>query len=75
MRVAVIDFFDENQRWLANVLTIGATDGALRVSGSIDAAAQNILSTLEGAMLVARPYGDLTRFNAAAGQLLGGLIK
>ena len=35
--------------------------------------AQGILSTLEGAMLVARPYGDLARFNAAAGQLLTGL--
>jgi TetR/AcrR family transcriptional repressor of nem operon len=75
MRVAVIDFFDENQRWLANVLTSGSTEGTLKVSGSVDAAAQNILSTLEGAMLVARPYGDLTRFNAAAGQLMDGLIK
>jgi hypothetical protein len=28
---------------------------------------------LEGAMLVARPYGDLQRFNAAANQLLASL--
>jgi hypothetical protein len=34
---------------------------------------EGILSTLEGAMLVARPYGDLTRFNVAANQLLTGL--
>ena len=75
MRVAVIAFFDENQRWLAKQLTAGGADGTLRVSASVDAAAQNILSTLEGAMLVARPYGDLTRFNAAAGELMAGLIK
>ena len=35
--------------------------------------AQGILSTLEGAMLVARPYGDIARFDAAASQLLAGL--
>jgi len=35
--------------------------------------AQNILSTLEGAMLVARPYGDLARFDAARRGLLTGL--
>jgi TetR/AcrR family transcriptional repressor of nem operon len=75
MRTGVIEFFDENQRWLANVLTLGGADGTLRFDGSVDAAAQNILSTLEGAMLVARPYGDLSRFNAAAGQLMAGLTK
>jgi TetR/AcrR family transcriptional repressor of nem operon len=75
MRVAVIGFFDENQRWLAKLLTVGDADGTLRIDGSVDAAAQNILSTLEGAMLVARPYGDLTRFNVATGQLLAGLTK
>jgi len=32
-----------------------------------------IVSGLEGAMLVARPYGDTTRFQAAASRLLDGL--
>jgi TetR/AcrR family transcriptional repressor of nem operon len=73
MRAAVLSFFDENQRWLADLLAEGSADGTLRVSGSVEDLAQNILSTLEGAMLVARPYGDLARFNAAAGQLLAGL--
>ncbi|HUA06175.1 MAG TPA: TetR/AcrR family transcriptional regulator [Solirubrobacteraceae bacterium] len=73
MRTAVIGFFDENQRWLADVLNAGKTDHTLRFTGSADDVAQGILSTLEGAMLVARPYGDLARFNAAAGQLLSGL--
>jgi TetR/AcrR family transcriptional repressor of nem operon len=75
MRAAVIEFFDENQRWLADLLSEGDTDGTLQVSGSVDDLAQGILSTLEGAMLVARPYGDLARFDAAAGQLLAGLAR
>ena len=31
-----------------------------------------IVSALEGAMLVARPYGDVERFEAAADRLLAG---
>ncbi len=73
MRDAVIDFFDEQQRWLAAVLTQGRADGTVKFAGSPEDVAQGILSTLEGAMLVARPYGDLARFNAAAGQLRAGL--
>ena len=75
MRRAVIGFFDENQRWLVGVLAQGQADKTLAFSGSVDEAAQSILSTLEGAMLVARPYGDLARFNATARQLLAGLAS
>jgi TetR/AcrR family transcriptional regulator, transcriptional repressor for nem operon len=73
MRSAVIRFFDENQRWLAELLTEGQAERTLKFTGTPDDVAQGVLSTLEGAMLVARPYGDLARFNAAAGQLLAGL--
>ena len=73
MRGAVIRFFDENERWLADVLTQGKADQTLAFTGSVDDIAQSILSTLEGAMLVARPYGDLARFDAAANQLLANL--
>lgn len=73
MRRAVIDFFDDNQRWLAGMLTQGQSEKTLAFSGSADEVAQGILSTLEGAMLVSRPYGDLTRFHAAAHQLVAGL--
>ncbi len=73
MRSAVIRFFDENQRWLAELLTEGQAEHTLKFTGTPDDVAQGVLSTLEGAMLVARPYGDLARFNAAAGQLLAGL--
>jgi TetR/AcrR family transcriptional repressor of nem operon len=73
MRSEVIRFFDDNQEWLSHLLTEGQTDHTLNFTGPVQDVAQNILSTLEGAMLVARPYGDLHRFNAAANQLLNGL--
>jgi TetR/AcrR family transcriptional repressor of nem operon len=73
MQSEVIHFFDENQMWLAKVLKEGKADGTLTYRGRAEDIAQGILSTLEGAMLVARPYGDLARFDAAAKQLLGGL--
>jgi TetR/AcrR family transcriptional repressor of nem operon len=73
MRAAVIRFFDDNQVWLVHVLNEGLQDGTLAFSGSKDDVAQTILVTLEGAMLVARPYGDLARFTAASHQLILGL--
>jgi TetR/AcrR family transcriptional repressor of nem operon len=73
MRDSVVGFFDDNQRWLANLLSQGATDRTLVFSGSPDDVAQSILSTLEGAMLVARPYGDVARFDATASHLLASV--
>jgi TetR/AcrR family transcriptional regulator, transcriptional repressor for nem operon len=73
MRDGVIRFLDDNRRWLSRVLVEGQADTTLTLSGSPDEIAESILSTLEGAMLVARPYGDLARFQATARQLLAGL--
>jgi TetR/AcrR family transcriptional repressor of nem operon len=75
MRNAVIRFFDENEAWLKEVLERGQADGSLQFSGSASEAAQVIVSALEGAMLVARSYGDVTRFQAAADRLLAGLAS
>ncbi|MBV9194425.1 MAG: TetR/AcrR family transcriptional regulator [Solirubrobacterales bacterium] len=75
MRAAVLRFFDDNQTWLTHVLAEGEKEGTLAFSGSRDDVAQTILGTLEGAMLVARPYGDLTRFTATARQLLLSLTS
>jgi TetR/AcrR family transcriptional repressor of nem operon len=73
MRTAVISFFDENQRWLVELLTQGMADNTLRVTAPLADIAETILSTLEGAVLVARPYGDVRRFDAASRQLIAGL--
>ena len=75
MRAAVIRFFDENQRWLTDVLEQGLADNSLSFTGSAGENAQSILSTLEGAMLISRPYGDLDRFSATARRLLATLTS
>lgn len=73
MRDAVIRFFDENEAWLERVLGEGQAQGALRFSGRARDQAQLIISALEGAMLVARPYADPERFQATARRLLATL--
>ena len=75
MRTAVIHFFDENEKWLADLLEQGNTDNTLSFTGSAADVAQSILSTLEGAMLVARPYGDLAKFNTTTDRLLASLAR
>ena len=73
MRDAVISFFDQNESWLEAVLEHGRDEGSLQFTGSARDAARMIVSGLEGAMLIARPYGDIARFQAAAASLLAGL--
>jgi TetR/AcrR family transcriptional regulator, transcriptional repressor for nem operon len=73
MRDAVIKFFDQNETWLENVLAQGREDGSLQFAGSARDTARMVVGGLEGAMLVARPYGDIARFQAAAANLLAGL--
>lgn len=75
MREAVTHFFDENQKWLVAVLTEGQADRTLRIPDPTDELAHSIISTLEGAMLVARPYGDPTIFNSTARHLLASLAN
>jgi TetR/AcrR family transcriptional repressor of nem operon len=70
IRDAVIAFLDQNETWLESVLERGRREGGLRFAGSAREAAQSIVSGLEGAMLVARPYGELERFRTAASRLL-----
>lgn len=75
MQEAVISFFDVNEAWLTRVLQSGVAEGKLALSGSASEAAQAIVSGLEGAMLVARPYDDLKRFDTAASRLLVSLVR
>jgi TetR/AcrR family transcriptional regulator, transcriptional repressor for nem operon len=73
IRNAVIAFLDDNEAWLALVLEQGREDGSLHFSNTAADTARSIVSGLEGAMLVARPYGAIERFETAAAQLLAGL--
>jgi TetR/AcrR family transcriptional regulator, transcriptional repressor for nem operon len=73
MREAVISFFNSNESWLEHVLEQGRSEHSLRFAGSARDTARMLVSALEGAMLLARPYGDVARFQAAADSLLAGI--
>ena len=72
MQDAVVRYFDANQVWLERILRQGRQDGTLDFDGSPVDLAQVVIGSFEGAMLVARPYGDVTRFKAMTGHLLAG---
>ena len=72
MQAAIRGFFDLNERWLARILAAGRRDGTLAFEGSEAEAARAITSALEGAMLLARPYGGAARFMSAAQRVLRG---
>ncbi|HEV7664809.1 MAG TPA: TetR/AcrR family transcriptional regulator [Chloroflexota bacterium] len=74
MRDAVIQFFDSSEAWLQRVVDQGQQEGTLYLVESSKETARAIVGGLEGAMLVARPYGDVSRFQAATTHLLAGLI-
>jgi TetR/AcrR family transcriptional regulator, transcriptional repressor for nem operon len=73
MREEVRRFFDENEAWLARVLERGRKAGEFDFTGSPLDVARVILASLEGAMMVARAYGDVSRFEAAARRLIAEL--
>jgi TetR/AcrR family transcriptional repressor of nem operon len=73
MQTAVVGFFDHNEGWLEAVLEQGRHEGSLAFTGPARDTARMIVSGLEGAMLVTRPYGDVTRFQMAAASLLASL--
>jgi TetR/AcrR family transcriptional regulator, transcriptional repressor for nem operon len=74
MRDAVRRFFDDNEAWLTDVIEQGELEGSLQLrDGSAREGAQALVGGLEGALLIARPYGEVTRFETAATQLLTSL--
>jgi TetR/AcrR family transcriptional regulator, transcriptional repressor for nem operon len=66
-------FFDANERWLTAVLAQGLRAGTFRFGEPAIERARVLLGALEGAMLVARSYGNPRRFQAAAVYLLADL--
>jgi TetR/AcrR family transcriptional regulator, transcriptional repressor for nem operon len=73
MQTGVIRFFDENEDWLEHVLEEGRADGSLQFTGAARDTARMIIGSLEGAMLIARPYGEISRLEAIAASLVAGL--
>jgi TetR/AcrR family transcriptional repressor of nem operon len=66
-------FFDMNERWLAAVLLDGRRSGYFLFRESANERARVLLGALEGAMLIARSYGNPRRFHAAAEHVLQDL--
>lgn len=73
MQAELRRFFDMNERWLTDVLQHGRRSGMLSYKEPASERARVIIGALEGAMLVARSYGDPRRFQAAAEHVLDDL--
>ena len=75
MRASVATFFAENETWLAGMLDAGRRSGAFRFEGTSASVARFFVSSLEGAMLVARGGGGGKVFDAVAHHLLAEVGK
>jgi TetR/AcrR family transcriptional regulator, transcriptional repressor for nem operon len=73
MQDEVRRFFDGNEDWLADTLDEGRRAGTLAFGGDPLDAARLLTAALEGSMLLARSYGDPSRFASAAARLLADL--
>ena len=73
MRDEMRHYFDANERWLVGVLQEGKRAKVLKFSGTAAEAAQTLIGALEGAMMIARSYGDLARFRAVSDRVLESL--
>ncbi|MBI3855131.1 MAG: TetR/AcrR family transcriptional regulator [Planctomycetes bacterium] len=73
VRAEIRRFFEENEAWLVRVLSEGRKAKSLRLAGTPAVEARLLTMGLEGAMLVARSYGEPRRFEEIADRLLEGL--
>ncbi len=74
MQEELRQFFDENERWLVDLLEYGRRLGTLQFEGTARDVAGLLTGALEGSMLLARSYGDGTRFSAPVEQLINSLV-
>ena len=70
MRENMKHFFDENERWLVGVLEEGRRSKQLKFTGAAREVARALVGSLEGAMMLARSYGETARFQVVADRLL-----
>jgi TetR/AcrR family transcriptional repressor of nem operon len=75
MRDGILRFFDHSQGWLKTVMEDGRADSSMSFDGAAEDGAQTMLGGLEGALLVARPYRDVGRFETTAARLIAGLTR
>jgi TetR/AcrR family transcriptional regulator, transcriptional repressor for nem operon len=75
MQSALNHYFDATEVWLEAVLEQGRRDGAFSFDEPAREVAQFAISTLEGAMILARSHGIQDRFWIAARRLTAGLSR
>ncbi|MEL6776531.1 MAG: TetR/AcrR family transcriptional regulator [Cyanobacteria bacterium J06597_16] len=66
----VARFFEEQQRWLTDVLQAGIDQGDISAQQDAQTWATTFLAALEGAMLVSRGLDDSAHFDAVSTKLL-----
>lgn len=74
IKASVRRFFVANKEWLAGVLSRGRIEKELAFAGKPADVAHTLVSTLEGAMLLARTDNDVGRFRALASAQLKMLV-
>ncbi|GGJ42687.1 TetR/AcrR family transcriptional regulator [Deinococcus roseus] len=67
-------FFQLNEDWLSHVFTKGLEKQELRLTSTPQEAAAVFLATLEGGMLLARSYGDMSRFETIGRQAIQAVL-
>lgn len=75
IRMEVIRFFDANEAWLVGVLDEGRQAKVMDFPGPAIETARALVAGLEGAMMLARSYGEAERFDRAARTLLAELAS
>ena len=73
MRDSVAVFFAENESWLTRVISAGTSRGELHFAGTPASMAAFIVSSLEGAMLVARGRGEPDHLDDVAALLIANM--
>lgn len=73
VKQAIQSFFDDNERWLSQLIVNGQEDRSLNITSSPNLVAAQLLATLEGAMLIARSAekDNVAKFQ----QVVAGTIK
>ena len=73
MKVVLKHFFETNEQWLITVLEQGRATACLSFAGDVTERAHFLVGSLEGAMMLARSYGRIERFDASADRLLADI--
>lgn len=72
VRRSVLGFFEANEAWLTTILSEGRARNEIAFAGKPAEAARFLVSSFEGAILLARMRDDVSRFRSSAAMLLRG---